>query len=85
MSHRKPHEIPSDEASPYDAWPDSWGDLICPTCNAMIVTPMDYAVIPGIGTCTHCQKKFHVTRRAALICNERAALAAPRLASKGLL
>lgn len=45
---------------------ERYGDLKCPTCGAVAITPDEFIVVPGIGRCQFCLRSFKVTRDVAL-------------------
>lgn len=47
-----------------------YGDLVCPTCGANIITPPQQKVVPGIGRCLLCKRHFFVSAELAKLVNE---------------
>jgi transposase-like protein len=53
-----------------DAAPWRFGDLQCPHCGSINITP-DYArIVAGLSRCSLCKKPFRVTKDVALKCNQ---------------
>jgi uncharacterized Zn finger protein (UPF0148 family) len=55
------------------------GDLRCPHCGNIIVTPAyesgrPYKVLPGEATCIICSRKFEVTEATSKLANKRLSL-----------
>ncbi len=46
-----------------------FGDLVCPTCGAQIITPLGCAVKAGWGRCPRCRHRFRVSSGAADVAN----------------
>ena len=44
---------------------NKYGDLVCPHCNANIITPPGCDVVAGIGHCDICQRSFVVSAETA--------------------
>lgn len=47
-----------------------FGDLVCPTCEAVIKTPPDFRVRAGLSQCPLCRKPFQVSESAAAEAND---------------
>lgn len=73
MPYLQRPEMPPGPVKGRGAAVDLLGDLVCPNCGALIVTPWGFAVVPGWGRCPACQKRFKVTRRTAEAANARLA------------
>ncbi|OHB68042.1 MAG: hypothetical protein A2Y77_08860 [Planctomycetes bacterium RBG_13_62_9] len=57
------------------AYATMYGDLQCPHCTTIIVTPANCEVRPGWRRCPRCRNAFKVTSFAAAQANEAAARA----------
>ncbi|RLC75316.1 MAG: hypothetical protein DRI61_15115 [Chloroflexi bacterium] len=51
---------------------NEYGDLVCPSCGAHIITPGGYEVVEGLGVCTFCRADFYVPKRVAEEANRKA-------------
>ncbi len=49
------------------------GDLVCPHCRAVIVTPGGFDVVAGWGRCPACHQRFKVLKVTAEAANRRTA------------
>jgi uncharacterized Zn finger protein (UPF0148 family) len=73
MPYLQRQEMPPGPVRVPAAGVDLLGDLVCPNCGALIVTPWGFDVVPGWGRCPACQRRFKVTRRTAEAANGRIA------------
>lgn len=71
MPYLQRQEIPRGRLIVPCAGVDLLGDLVCPRCAALIVTPWGFDVVAGWGRCPACKQRFKVTRRNAQTANAR--------------
>ncbi len=62
-----------------------YGDLVCPSCGAQLVTPTGHYVRSGSAQCSLCGASFRVTTRTARAANRRAEALAARIAMEELI
>lgn len=56
-----------------DATTNPWGDIVCPYCDTLILTPLGGSVSAGHRTCKICKLTFVVTDAVADDANRNAA------------
>ena len=49
-----------------------FGDVICPTCTAQLITPASRVLRAGFGSCSICGSSFRVAGRASRRADEQA-------------
>jgi len=64
---------------------NAFGDLLCPSCGAQLITPPGHYVRCGPARCTVCSHEFRVATATARGANRRADALAARLAMEALV
>ncbi|MBP7053830.1 MAG: hypothetical protein KBE65_22690 [Phycisphaerae bacterium] len=62
-----------------------FGDLVCPSCGAQLLTPPGHYVRSGPARCSICSAEFRVATATARVANRRAEAVAARLAMEDLI
>ena len=70
MSYLQKNKLSYNKRPPTNCGVNNDGDIICPSCNCIIVTCDDYFLVPGTGRCPRCKNSFKLTRDVAQTGND---------------